>query len=228
MFAATFVILVAQKGKPYYFASSFPVVMAAGGVAWERWLSLRRWRWVRRVALATVLVGGMAVAPIAIPLLSPDDTVAYARRLGIVPVPQEVSHTSALPQHLSDRLGWENLARVVSETYRSLPAEERDRCAIIGRNYGHAGALEYWSRRYELPPVYSTHNNYWFWGPPRDGGVFIVTGGSRAQLERLFDEVVEGGGARSPHAMESHIRVWVCRRLRMPIEQVWMTHRTFS
>ena len=129
--------------------------------------------------------------------------------------PQEVSHTSTLPQHFSDRLGWENLARVVSDVYTGLPAEDHEKCVVIGRNYGHAGSLEYWSRRYELPSVYSTHNNYWFWGPPpADTDVFIVLRGSREEMEGLFNDVVEAGVAESQYAMESQMTVWVCRGLR--------------
>ncbi len=34
---------------------------------------------------------------------------------------------------------------------------------IVTRNYGQAGALEYWRESYRLPPVVSGHNSYWFW-----------------------------------------------------------------
>ncbi len=229
MFVATFVILIVQKSKPYYFAASFPVLMAAGGVAWEGWTNRRRWRWVRWVFAANLLAGGAVMAPIAVPLLSPEDTVAYGQRMGIVPAAQEVGHTSALPQYFSDRLGWENLAQVVSEVYQALPAEERDRCVVLGRNYGHAGSLEYWSRRYDLPSVYSTHNNYWLWGPPAGAGeVMIVIRGNREGLERLFEEVVEGGVAESPYAMESYMTIWICRRLQQPIEDIWEDYKSFG
>lgn len=229
MFVATFVILVVQRSKPYYFASSFPVLMAAGGVAWEGWTNGRRWRWARW-ALVVVLIGGAAVlAPIAVPLFSPEGTVAYMHRIGIAPAPQEVSHTSALPQTFSDRLGWENLASVVSEIYRDLPAGERERCVALGWNYGHAGSLEYWSRRYELPPVYSPHNNYWLWGPPAGGGeVMIVIRGSREWLEGMFDEVIEAGVAESPYAMESSMTIWICRGLRRPIEEWWNSRKSIG
>jgi 4-amino-4-deoxy-L-arabinose transferase-like glycosyltransferase len=228
MFVATFVILVVQKGKPYYFASSFPILMAAGGVAWEGWTRHRPWPWVRWAWLFALLVGGGLLAPIAVPLLSPEGTVAYAQRLGIVPAAQEIGHTTALPQHFSDRLGWENLARVVSGVYRGLPPDQRSGCVAIGRNYGHAAALEYWSRRYELPPVYSTHNNYWFWGPPsRSAAVFILVGGRREEVERLFAEIREAGVAESPRAQESHLTVWVGRGLRRPIGDVWRDYKAF-
>lgn len=229
LFVATFVILIVQKSKPYYFAASFPVLMAAGGVAWEKWTNGRRLRWVRWVMVVNLLAGGAVMAPMAVPLLSPQDTVAYGRRMGIIPAAQEVGHTSALPQYFSDRLGWENLARVVSEVYRGLPAGERARCAAFGQNYGHAGSLEYWARRYELPPVYAIHNNYWIWGPP--GGavdVVIVIRGNREWLEEMFEEVVEAGVAESPYAMEWHMTIWICRGLRRPFEEFWREHKAYG
>jgi hypothetical protein len=229
MFAATFVILILQSSKPYYFAASFPVLMAAGGVAWEQWTSGRRWRWVRWVLVVVLLAGAVVMAPMAVPLLSPESTLAYGQRMGIIPAAQEVGHTSDLPQYFSDRLGWENLARVVSEAYLSLPADERERCHVFGRNYGHAGSIEYWSRRYELPPVYSIHNNYWFWGPPPESrDIVIFIRGSREELEALFDEVIEAGAAESPYAMESHMTVWICKGLKRSMEEIWKNNRSFG
>jgi hypothetical protein len=179
--------------------------------------------------VVSLLAGGAVMAPMAVPLLSPQDTVAYGQRMGIIPAAQEVGHTSALPQYFSDRLGWENLARVVSEIYRNLPAEERRRCVVIGQNYGHAGSLEYWSRRYELPPVFAIHNNYWLWGPPAEAAdCAIVIQGRRKQLEELFDEVIEAGVAESPYAMESHMTIWFCRGLRRPMKEIWQEYKSFG
>jgi 4-amino-4-deoxy-L-arabinose transferase-like glycosyltransferase len=229
LFAATFVILIVQKSKPYYFAASFPVLMAAGGVAWERWTGRRWLQWVRWILLVTLLTGGVVMAPMAVPLLSPQSTVEYGQRMGIIPAAQELSHTSALPQYFSDRLGWENLAREVSEIYLDLPADERERCIVIGRNYGHAGSLEYWSRNYDLPPVYSTHNNYWMWGPPAEPvDVVIAFQGSLEFWQRIFHDVVEVRVAESPYAMESRIAIWVCRGLRRPIEEIWRDYKAFG
>jgi 4-amino-4-deoxy-L-arabinose transferase-like glycosyltransferase len=229
MFVATFVILVVQKSKPYYLAASFPVLMAAGGVAWERWTNGRRWRWARWVVVVELLIGGAVLAPIAVPLLSPRGTVAYGQRMGVIPAAQEVGHASALPQYFADRFGWENLARVVSEIYQGLPPDDRERCVALGQNYGHAGSLEYWSRRYKLPPVYSTHNNYWLWGPPVGSfDVAIVVGDSRESLEDLFDEVHEAVVAESPYAVESRLVIWICRGLKRPIEDIWLESKSFG
>jgi 4-amino-4-deoxy-L-arabinose transferase-like glycosyltransferase len=229
VFVATFVILVIQRSKPYYFAASFPVLMAAGGVAWERWTSGRWLRWVRWVMVVVLLGGGVVMSPMAVPLLSPQKTVEYGQRMGIIPAAQEVGHTSALPQYFSDRLGWEKLARIVYTVYMRLPPGERERCVVLGQNYGHAGALEYWSRRYELPPVYATHNNYWLWGPPQEPfEIAIVVRGNRERLLELFEEVVEAGIVESPYAMESRMTIWVCRGLRRPIEDIWRESKSFG
>jgi hypothetical protein len=228
MFVATWIVLVLQKSKPYYFASSFPVMMAAGGVAWEQWTNGWRWRWARWVLAAGLLAGLVIFMPIALPILSPAGVDAYQKKLGIAPAAQEVGHTAALPQHFSDRLGWEELARVVSEVYQSLPEADREQCLVWGRNYGHAGAIEYWSRDYDLPPVCSTHNNFWMWGPPENAGaVVIVIRGSRESLEEIFEEVVEAGVAETPYAQESSMTVWLCRGMRVPIEQLWQTGKSF-
>jgi 4-amino-4-deoxy-L-arabinose transferase-like glycosyltransferase len=228
MVVATWVILVVQKSKPYYFASSFPVLMAAGGVAWERWTKGRWWRWARWAMVANLIVGAAVFLPIAVPVLSPEGVARYQERTGINPAAQEVGHTSTLPQHFSDRLGWEELARAVSEVYTSLPEDERKRCVAIGGNYGHAGALEYWSKRYPLPPVACPHNNYWFWGPPdADRDVVIGIRGSRESWEELFDEVVEAGVSETPYALESHITIWVCRGPRRPIDEIWERYKSF-
>jgi len=227
-FLATYVILILQSSKPYYFAASFPVLMAAGGVAWEQW-TRGRWRWVRWLLVLNLIVGAGVMAPVALPILSPQGTIDYGQRMGIIPKPQEVGHNSELPQYFSDRLGWENLARSVSDIYMSLPAEDRDRCVVMGQNYGHAGSLEYWSRKYDLPPVYSTHNSYWLWGPPPpDTEVVIVIQGSREQLEAIFDEVVEAGTAVTELAIESHMTIWVCRGLRRPLSEIWRDYKSYG
>lgn len=179
--------------------------------------------------MAVNLVAGLVVfLPLALPVLSPEGVDAYQKKLGIVPNTGEIEHTDPLPQYFSDRLGWEELARVVSTAYTALPAEERHRCFILGRNYGHAGALEYWSRKYPLPPVFSTHNSYWMWGPPREAvDVVIVIRGSRESLEEMFEEVVEAGVAETIYARESRMAVWLCRGLRRPINTLWKDNKLF-
>lgn len=229
MVVATWVFLVLQKSKPYYFTSSMPVMMAAGGAAWERWTRARGFRWARWLLAASLAIGLSIFLPMALPVLPPAALDAYQQRLGIVPAAGEVGHDSALPQHFSDRFGWRNLARVVAEVYAGLPPDERARAIVLGRNYGHSGALEYWSKDYDLPPVYGRHNNYWLWGPPPADGetVVIAIGFDADDLAEVFEEVAVAGVAESTWAMESRLEVLVCRGLKRPIDEVWAELKVF-
>ncbi len=228
MAVVTWVFLVTQKSKPYYFASSFPVLMAAGGVAWERWTT-EHWRWARWAMAVNLVVGLIVFLPMALPIMSPAGLDAYQKRLGIAPSAGEVGHDSALPQYFSDRLGWPNLAREVADVYQQLPAEERERTIVLGQNYGHSGALEYWSRDHELPPIYGRHNNYWLWGPPPAGEdtIVIAVNFDVDDLEEMFFEVTPIRAAETPWAMESEIWIFVCRGLKRPIDEVWAEAKLF-
>jgi hypothetical protein len=229
MVVSTWLLFVLQNSKPYYFAASFPVLMAAGGVAWERWTTPRRWLWARWLMLTNLVVGLFVILPIVLPVLPPPRLSAYMDGLGIAPPRQEVGHTSALPQHFSDRFGWQELARTVAIVVDGLPDEDRERAIILGRNYGHSGALEYWSETYDLPPVYGRHNNYWLWGPPAadEHTVVIAIRFDPDDLEEIFDEVVVAGVSETPWALESQIIVSVCRGLKRPIAEVWDEAKIF-
>ena len=99
----------------------------------------------------------------------------------------------------------------------------------MGSNYGHSGALEYWSSTYDLPPVYGRHNNYWLWGPPPvdESTVVIAIDFDIEDLRLVFDQVAEAGVAESRWAQEPHIPVFVCRGLKQPIAELWPKIKLF-
>ena len=55
--------------------------------------------------------------------------------------------------------------RLRSPRYRSLPPEDRSRACVFGRNYGEAGAIDFFGARDGLPRAVSGHNSYYLWGP---------------------------------------------------------------
>ncbi len=224
----SFVLFILQKSKPYYFAASIPVLLAAGSVAWEQWTRGKWVKWIRIVMVINLLVGAYVFAPLALPLKDPADLGKYMQNLGIVPKAQEVGERSELPQYFSDRLGWEELAKAVSNAYTNLPKNDQEVCIAVGNNYGHAGALEYWSKKYDMPPVYSPHNNYWLWGPPPgEGKVVIVVRSGREALELLFEEVTLVEEVRTPYAKDDDMRIWICRGLKQPMAELWKILKEF-
>ena len=49
--------------------------------------------------------------------------------------------SSPLPQYLSDRFGWEEMAQGFATRYNALPPEERAKTGIFCGNYGEASAV---------------------------------------------------------------------------------------
>ena len=91
-------------------------------------------------------------------------------------------------QATSDQIGWPTYVQQVAEVHRGLPPDQAARAVIITANYGEAGALDRFGGPYDLPPVFSGHNELWFRGqPPEDADVVIAVGFSRASLDGVFD-----------------------------------------
>jgi len=78
-----YVAFVILKGKVYYIAPFFPVLLAAGAVQLES-IDARGWRPAIRYALpAVIVIVGVIVSPLAIPLLPVEAFIRYQRVLGI-------------------------------------------------------------------------------------------------------------------------------------------------
>src|SRR5258706_4134237 len=53
----TLAFLIVQHGKNYYLAPAYPMLLAAGAVAIERYVESRQWNWLKPVATAVLIVG---------------------------------------------------------------------------------------------------------------------------------------------------------------------------
>jgi hypothetical protein len=173
---------------------------------------------------------GLATLPVTVPLLAPQDFVRYASAIGVEAPQEERGQRVELPQPFADRFGWENQVATVARVYEALSPEERTQVAIVTRNYGEAGAIDFLGARYGLPKAVSGHNNYWLWGPgSATGEVAITVGLPREQLERIYAEVTLADTVVSPYAMafETNIPVYVCRRLKRPLAELWPELKRF-
>lgn len=209
-------LLLVLNGRVYYAAPVYPILLAAGGVALERWLMARRWRLAGPAFAAALVASGAVLAPFALPCLPPETFIRYAKALALSAPPIENHRLGPLPQLLADRFGWKEMAEVVARVYHGLPAEERAKAAIFGQNYGQAGAIDLYGEELGLPKAISGHLTYWYWGPREcTGEVMIVLGDRREVLERLFDSVKLAGHVTHPYSMPyQHFDVFVCRKPR--------------
>src|SRR5207245_2003603 len=87
----------------------------AGGAGFERTLALRL-RWLKPSIAFLIVVSAVVLAPVVLPILSPENLLAYMRAIHF-DVPQtETSHTAALPQLFADQFGWEEMVRSLAPT----------------------------------------------------------------------------------------------------------------
>ena len=221
---AVFMVL---SGKTYYVLPIYPVLAAAGGVAWEGVASvpLRR---LRMAVVSLMVIGGVATIPFGVPMLPVDTFLRYMQSFPGLRVQTERDATAPLPQLYADMFGWDNLANTVEGVYHSLPASEQADCAIFGGNYGEAGAIDYYGPALELPKAIGGHNSYYDWGPRNYSGACVILIGERSdQYKQLFGEATLAAVVANPHAMpvEQNIPIYVCRKPRAPLAVLWPTFR---
>jgi hypothetical protein len=210
-------------GKAYYIVPIYPVLLAGGAVAIEAWLV---WRLLRGVALATVTVIGIVLAPLALPILPPEKYASYAASLGIPSgaAATERGRQGPLPTHLAGMFGWPEMAAKVAAVYNALPADERANAVFYGRDYGEAAALDIYGPPLHGPPVVAGQNNYYLWGPKGyDGSVVIVLFGDVTPLMKNYRDIRIVGRIDSPFAQsyEAHMPIFVLRRPRLPLKILW-------
>ncbi len=227
----TAILLLNTTSRPGYLAPAFGPLFAAGATWWERrWQARPR---ARLVALSGLVVLGVLVAPLAMPVLPVDIYIRYARVLGQRPATDEKKALAELPQFYADRFGWFEWTAAVTQAYRALPPHEQQSVVILASNYGEAGALTVLGQPNGLPEVVSGHNNHWLWGPgTRSGDVVmaLVPASSRAALQQVFASVEQVGTISCGYCMpyENDRPIFVCRRPRVPLAQLWPRLKHFD
>jgi len=223
--ATVFLLFILGSGKAYYFGPMHPLLLAAA-VAWIGGAIPARWQ--RRAlagGLVWLIIGGVALLPMGIPLLAPAPMSRYAAALGVTQATTTNYGTVLpLPQDYADMTGWPELVDTVAAVFHSLPDEEQAKAVIVGVNYGRAGALALFGPRHGLPYPVSRHGDFYWWGPgDRRGDVAIVVGGSRDDLEDVWEEVELVAHARNRWGVdeEQDVPIFLCRRATVNLQELF-------
>lgn len=223
-------MLVSQSSRPDRITSIYTILFAAGAVLIEQYTAATRRRWPMIVGTSLIVIGGLVLAPVCVPILPPASLVRYMSAIGFS-MNIEKGKSSQLPQWFADRFGWKELTAEVAEVYHDLRPEYQRNCVIITGSYGQAGALEFFGKQYGLPPVYSTHNNYFLWGPPPDSAkTYIGVLVSQRDLEGFFSSVVTAGLFSCEYCMnyESEIPIYIARGPSGSLKEVWPRVKHFE
>jgi hypothetical protein len=216
--------MASGAAKSYYVAPAYPVLLAAGGCAVERIARERRWRWLPATAAVWLIVSGIAGAPFALPILTPEQFIAYQRSLGISPPRQHVDEAGPIPLHLAVRLHGRVVFDAVSKFYEQLPPEERQRVGIFASSCHQAAAVNHWGRRLGMPSAISSHNSYWIWGPGTvTGDPMIVIWPRDRNLGWWFEDVTRVADFDCPYCMGDLMNhsIYFARGPRKSLGQIW-------
>ncbi len=224
MYVALFAIMIHLYAKDYYVAPVYPVLFAAGALAWQSLFSLsRKTAWLMPAWCVVMLILGAIALPMGIPVLPPYTWIRYTRALHMTSENTETAKTGPLPQFYADRFGWHGLVAEVARIYNSLTPADRAKAGIFCNNYGEAGAIDLFGPKYGLPQAISGHQNYYFWGPRGySGDILIVVGESKSNVEKYCNSVQQVGEVDNPLAMPSENGpIYLCRGGKVPLSAYW-------
>jgi hypothetical protein len=221
MFVVPFVLFVIAKGRGYYLAPAYPMLLAEGAVTEERWLASlsARWSGLARIAtFAALAAGGVLVAAIVLPI-APVNSTWFTR---------------ADNGDFREEIGWPELVAEVARIRDTLPAGGKEKAGILAANYGEAGAVDLYGAAWGLPKAISGVNSYWSRGygnPPPE--TFIVLGLSSGDVQRIFESCELSGHVTNPYGIKNeetldHPDIFVCRRVRKPWPEIWTKFRHFG
>jgi len=224
VFVSILVLFLVTRAKPYYLAPAFLFPLAGGAVAIADFVRRRNWNWIRRASIVPLLAEGVMTAPFVLPVLPVESFIKYQAWMGVKAPREERGKAGKLPQQYADMFGWENMVATVAKVYNSLSPEEKQKCVIGASNYGEAGAIDFFGKKYGIPNAISTHNSYWIWGPgDKPGEVLIAVGGNAKDYQAMYDDVEQAATITCEYAMpyETDLPVYLCRRPKMTLQQVW-------
>jgi len=219
MYVVPLVLFVVGKGRGYYLAAAYPMLMAMGAVAGERWLVSLKQGW--RMAMEGVLFVGLGawgaiVFALLVPLASSGPLKQFALKNN---------------GDLREEIGWDELVKTVAGIRDSLPAEN---VGVLVGNYGEAGAVEILGPAYYLPAPISMTNSAWLRGyPTPQPTTLIVLGFSREAADKVFTACTLAGhngnseGVKNEES-EYHPDIFVCGPPRMPWSEFWRTHQRYG
>jgi hypothetical protein len=167
-FVAIFLFFIVMHGKPYYLFGAFPMLFAAGGFGFERWLKTSGYL-LRSTTIAAFTLPNLLLFPAVLPIFSLNTTLAvfrYMHNHGDVlrsAVTWEDHKEHATTQDYADMLGWDEMAADVAKVWNSLTPEQQKQTMIYADNYGEAGALHHYRLQYNFPDCNSLNSSFTLW-----------------------------------------------------------------
>ena len=222
MYLVPFAVFWIDRGRFYYVAEAYPVLIAMGAVTSERWLA-RIPVWARRT-VEVVFFAGLCTAGAYffagwVPFASSGPLRDFA-----------LKHS----EDLREEIGWDETVKAVANVRDSLPSDQQADVGILVGNYGEQGAIELFGPAYHLPPPISMTNSAWLRGyPTPQPTTIIVVGSSLEWADRNFTacrvaaHIAYSSGVENEES-KYHPDIYVCGTPRQPWPVFWKDHERFG
>jgi len=223
MYLVPFGLFLYLHGRSYYLTAAYPMLLAAGAVAWEGGLAHLSPGWgrlLRGITWTLIAASGLAFSLIALPL---------------APVGSELFRkVSDINGELKEQVGWPELVEAVAGVYAKIPEDEKAATGILTGNYGEAGAVNLYGPAYGLPEAISGMNTYWLRGyddpPPQN--LIVIGIEDPAIYSFLKDCGIEGRISNAYNILNEeflkHSAIYVCRGMRKPWSEIWKYFQDFG
>lgn len=222
----TILLFFISRGKGYYIMGLIPFLFVAGGYAMEKYLK-NKLKWINYGIIAISLVTSLIALPYALPVMSLDNLSRYSAQTGelvVYPFSRwEDGKVHPVSQVYADMTGWKELTSLVAKTYFSLSLEEQKTCTIFGeKNYGYAGAVHFYGKRYGLPDAITFLDSYVIWAPENiPEGPMIYINYDPGDLNNLYHSVIEKGCVTDPYFREKGLKVYLCTHAKTNVPDVY-------
>ena len=219
-------VFLLLHGKNYYAMGAYPVLLAFGSYHLEI-ITSYRYKFVRVILIIIPLVLSYFLVPIELPIMEPAKLAAFyekknIKKMGVLNWEDGEAHP--LPQDFADMLGWEEMARKSAKAYHSLNDEEKKNTLLFCDNYGEAGALNYYAKKYKLPETYSNNASFLYWMPDSlDFNNIVLVTDDIHEMEhdflKNFKEVVLFDSVTTPYARERGSLILLLKGMNAKMQQ---------
>jgi hypothetical protein len=222
MYLIPVLIFWLSKGRGYYAAAAYPMLIAMGATTGERLMarmSAASRNTIASAYLVLLAALGILISTVVLPLSSGGPLRDRALKLN---------------GDFREEIGWNELVKTVAGIRDSLPPDQQNSVGILVGNYGEQGAIEILGRRYHLPPPISGTNSAWYRGyPTPPPSTLIVIGHSREYVNRTFADcrwAAHNTNRYGVHNEESddHPDIFLCGGPRLPWPEFWKQYQSFG
>lgn len=191
-YLAVIVLLLYFQGKNYYSLGIYPVLFAFGAYQLEQFASQHSRVWKYAFVIIPFLLG-IPFVPLLLPVAKPEALALYYRAMHVDKIgflKWEDLENHAIPQDFADMLGWKEMTQKTAKAYSTLSSEEKKHTILFCDNYGEAGAINFFGKRYHLPEAYSDNASFLYWLPknkPLENIVLVTDDQHEMQHDFLKD-----------------------------------------